>query len=70
MRVGHAIRECPAIEVQHGGTYRDPITQKPRQFDYRCSLRKEMASLSCHRADQNQPLRGESKPATLRWSHS
>jgi hypothetical protein len=46
MRVGSAIRSIPAIEVEHGGTYTDPVTQKPRQFDYRCSLRKEAARLS------------------------
>jgi hypothetical protein len=46
MRVGHAIRSCPAIQVQHGGTYTDTVTQKPRQFDYRCWLRKETAGLS------------------------
>lgn len=46
MRVGAAIRSCPAIQMQHGGTYTDSITQKPRQFDYRCWLRKEAASVS------------------------
>lgn len=46
LRVGHAIRSCPAIQLQHGGTYTDPVTQKPRQFDDRCWLRKEEACLS------------------------
>src|SRR5881394_80928 len=46
MRVGHAIRDCPAIRMQHGGTYTDSVTQKPRQFDYRCWLRKERTGLS------------------------
>jgi hypothetical protein len=46
MRVGHVIRSCPAIQLQHGGTYTDAVTQKPRQFDYRCWLRKEAATLS------------------------
>ena len=45
MRVGSVIRSFPAIEVQHGGTYTDSVTQKPRQFDYRCWLRKESTSL-------------------------
>lgn len=60
MRVGHAIQGCPAIQVQHGGTYTDPITQKPRQFDYRCWLRKEGASLSlaveCKNLSPSVPL--------------
>jgi hypothetical protein len=46
MRVGAAIRGVPAIAMQHGGTYTDPASGKPRQFDYRCALRKEAASLS------------------------
>jgi hypothetical protein len=46
MRVGHVIQSCPAIQMQHGGTYTDSVTEKPRQFDYRCFLRKEAASLS------------------------
>lgn len=60
MRVGHAIRSCPAIQVQHGGTYTDSITQKPRQFDYRCWLRKGGASLSlaveCKNLSPSVPL--------------
>ena len=60
LRVGHAIRECEAIEVQHGGTYTDSVTQKPRQFDYRCLLRKEEAMLSlaveCKNLSPNAPL--------------
>jgi hypothetical protein len=40
LRVGRVIRGSAAIQVEHGGTYTDPVTQKPRQFDYRCCLRK------------------------------
>jgi len=46
MRVGNAIRTSPAIRVEHGGTYTDSVTGKPRQFDYRCWLTKERACLS------------------------
>src|SRR3989442_1029387 len=60
MRVGHVIRDCPAIEVQHGGTYTDSVTKKPRQFDYRCSLRKEIATLmlavECKNLSASVPL--------------
>jgi hypothetical protein len=60
MRVGHVIRSCPAIQVQHGGTYTDSVTQKPRQFDYRCSLRQERAKLSlaveCKNLSPSVPL--------------
>jgi hypothetical protein len=45
MRVGGALRNHIA-NVEHGGTYLDPLTQKPRQFDYRCSLRREAKCLS------------------------
>src|SRR5436309_342505 len=60
MRVGHVIRVCPAIQVQHGGTYTDSVTQKPRQFDFRCWLRKEGESLSlaieCKNLSPSVPL--------------
>lgn len=60
MRVGHAIRSCPAIQVQHGGTYIDSVTQKPRQFDYRCWLKKEKTCLSlaveCKNLNPSVPL--------------
>lgn len=46
MRVGHLIRSIVGMQWQHGGTYTDPVTQKPRQFDYRCFLNKESACLS------------------------
>jgi hypothetical protein len=33
--------EPTAIEkVEHGGTYTDPSLGKPRQFDYRCQIRR------------------------------
>ncbi|MEY2467227.1 MAG: hypothetical protein QOD03_1748, partial [Verrucomicrobiota bacterium] len=41
MRVGKIIRSVPGIRFEHGGTYTDPVTNKPRQFDFRCSLRKD-----------------------------
>src|SRR5207237_448586 len=34
------------IEFEHGGTYKDEVTGKPRQFDFRCSLRKKSTLLS------------------------
>jgi hypothetical protein len=46
MRVGHAIRSCAGIESQHGGTYTDSITLKPRQFDFRCWMTKGRTRLS------------------------
>ncbi|MEO0928985.1 MAG: hypothetical protein AAFY63_24400, partial [Cyanobacteria bacterium J06643_13] len=27
------------FHAEHGGTYSDPVTDKPRQFDIRCSFR-------------------------------
>ncbi len=39
-RVGAAIKAIPNIKSQHGGTYTDSVTGKPRQFDFRCSLTK------------------------------
>ena len=60
LRVGHAIQNCPAIQLQHGGTYTDSVTQKPRQFDFRCWVRKERACLSlaveCKNLNPSVPL--------------
>jgi hypothetical protein len=60
MRVGHVIRSYPNIVVQHGGTYTDSVTQKPRQFDYRCWLKKAEAQLSlaveCKNLSPSVPL--------------
>lgn len=60
MRVGHVIRSCSAADVQHGGTYTDAVTQKPRQFDYRCWLRKGQTMLSlaveCKNLSPSVPL--------------
>jgi len=44
MRVGHILRCIPELKWKHGGTYTDPLTKKPRQFDYRCSLVKQSAT--------------------------
>jgi len=46
MRVGKVIRDIPDIKMQHGGTYIDSVTGKPRQFDFRCSMQKESAELN------------------------
>jgi len=60
MRVGRIIRGIPAVKAEHGGTYTDTITRKPRQFDYRCSLTKELAHLflavECKNITPNVPL--------------
>src|SRR6185503_3395391 len=45
MRVGSVIRDIPNIQTQHSGTYTDSVSGKPRQFDFRCSLRKESSEL-------------------------
>ena len=46
MRVRNLLAVTPTINFEHGGTYKDEVTGKPRQFDFRCSLRKENALLS------------------------
>jgi hypothetical protein len=45
MRVGNVIRSSVDAQVRHAGTYTDPVTQKPRQFDYRCAITKGCARL-------------------------
>jgi hypothetical protein len=60
MRVRNLLEVTPAINFEHGGTYKDPITGKPRQFDFRCSLRKQNALLSlaveCKNLSVESPL--------------
>ena len=41
LRVGNVIESIRAFQMEHGGTYTDSVTDKPRQFDYRCVLEKE-----------------------------
>jgi hypothetical protein len=45
MRVGSVLRSCPQAVLEHGGTYTDPVSHKPRQFDYRCWLSRQQARL-------------------------
>jgi hypothetical protein len=60
MRVRNLLEVTPAINFEHGGTYKDQVTGKPRQFDFRCSLRKESALLSlaveCKNLSVDAPL--------------
>lgn len=39
MRVAGVLRRSNVSEVSHGGTYVDPVTSKPRQFDFRFRIR-------------------------------
>ena len=60
MRVRNLLEVTPAINFEHGGTYKDQVTGKPRQFDFRCSLRKETALVSlaveCKNLSVESPL--------------
>ncbi len=48
------------LESEHGGTYSDPVTDKPRQFDIRCTARnKNMAiklAIECKALSKEFPL--------------
>jgi hypothetical protein len=75
LRVGAVIRKLwlqfsdsfhieQKTELSHGGTYDDSVTDKPRQFDWRCSLtkgggeRREQLALAveCKNLDPESPL--------------
>ena len=60
MRVGKLIRNIPNINTQHGGTYIDSVSGKPRQFDFRCSLQKNSAEINlaveCKNLNTSAPL--------------
>jgi len=48
------------FEVEHGGTYSDPVTEKPRQFDIRCIVRRDNKSIKlaveCKSLSRDFPL--------------
>jgi hypothetical protein len=46
LRVGRVLRSHSSAAIQHGGTYTDPVTAKPRQFDYRFWFAKKNERLS------------------------
>jgi len=60
MRVGNVLRSCSGAVVEHGGTYTDSVTEKPRQFDYRAWLKKQQKRLSlaveCKNLSPTTPL--------------
>src|ERR1039458_7765445 len=60
MRVGKVIRGVSNINAQHGGTYIDSVSGKPRQFDFRCSFQKDSAELNlaveCKNLNTSAPL--------------
>lgn len=60
MRVGKILRNVSPMLVEHGGTYTDPVTQKPRQFDYRCFFTLDTTLLSlaveCKNLSPSVPL--------------
>lgn len=65
MRVGAALRALPGFDVQHGGTYTDGVTGKPRQFDFRCSVTrtslgtpntKLLLAVECKNLNPDYPL--------------
>jgi hypothetical protein len=59
MRVG-AVLKRKGARVLHGGTYTDPITKKPRQFDFRGKITFEdkclLLTVECKNLNANQPL--------------
>jgi hypothetical protein len=60
MRVREIIRLVPNLESEHAGTYIDPISMKPRQFDFRCVIwRKEQSlqfALECKNLSKDFPV--------------
>ncbi len=45
MRVREIVWSIQGAENTHGGTYLDLVTGKPRQFDFRCILRRDERSI-------------------------
>lgn len=61
-----AANQTQVEHLQHGGTYTDPVTSKPRQFDYRCRMfkgtpgqewsRHILMALECKNVDTDSPV--------------
>jgi hypothetical protein len=73
LRVGHVLANIPPSQqpydrrivkpAEHGGTYIDQVTGKPRQFDYRCkvvslagSSESIFLAVECKNVSQEQPV--------------
>lgn len=60
LRAGHVIQKHPVYQSLHGGTYMDLVSQKPRQFDYRCWLtiggKRLVLAVECKNLSQASPL--------------
>jgi len=60
MRVAACLSEIRAYQYTHGGTYTDPISGKPRQYDLRANLRIDDYSINlaveCKNLSSSSPL--------------
>jgi hypothetical protein len=60
LRCLHSLSERPALRLEHGGTYTDPVSEKSRQFDIRARMEVENLRVSlaveCKNISQVQPL--------------
>ena len=60
------------LEAEHGGTYSDPITDKPRQFDIRCTRRDKHVAIKlaveCKALSKEFPLVIQRVPRTEKES--
>jgi len=61
------------LEVLHGGTYEDPVTKLPRQFDIRGTVRKNGLSVhlavECKNLKESYPLLVSTLPRTYEESY-
>jgi hypothetical protein len=60
MRVGHVMRGHLSGRIEHGWTYVDPVSEKPRQFDFRWRFQKDNTVLhlavECKNLNSEVPL--------------
>jgi len=57
----HALKQFPSLELDHAGTYTDPVTEKHRQFDFRVRFTPHAnlriaAAIECKNLRANYPL--------------
>ena len=60
MRVGACLSDVKAFKYSHGGTYTDPVTNKPRQYDFRAAYEEEnrrtILAIECKNLGNESPI--------------
>lgn len=60
MRVGSLLCKAGGYQTKYGGTYSDPVTHKPRQYDFRTTIdlggKSVMMAIECKNLSHHSPM--------------